>query len=128
MPEWTSVTDFPTPAVAGDKLFGRRGSAAYSLDVGCFPIKNADGQWLFDKATVAAGASNMATRQTQNAGAGGGYTAGSATEAIHAHNMEFITGTGWDMQPRERYATFSIMVRLTGGLGLLFKALTPLTF
>lgn len=120
MVDLTTLGDLPTPA-AGDFVLVWRGTAPYRLNLSYFPIKNTDGQWLFDKATAAAGASNMATRQTQNAGAGGGYTAGSATEAIHAHNMEFITGTGWVARQ-----TTASMVRQNGA-NFEFYANTALT-
>lgn len=121
MPEWTSVSDFPTTPAAGDKLFGRRGSAAYSLDVSYFPVKNADGQWLFDKIATVTGASTMAARHTLNGQAGGGYVFGATSEAIHAHNMEFLITTGWVAR-----ATSASMVRQAGG-NFEFYANTGLT-
>lgn len=114
------LPDLSTPATT-DWFLTWRGTSPFRLTLGYMPVKNADGQWLFDKATVAVGASNMGARLTQNGGAGGGYTAGSATEAIHAHNMEFITGTGWVARQ-----TTASMVRQNGA-NFEFYANTGLT-
>ena len=114
-----AIADLPTPS-SGFKTMVWRGVALYQLDASYWPVKNADGQWLYDKASTA-GSSNAAIRATTNGAAGGGYFAGSNTDTFLFHNCENINGTGFVA----RQATASY-IRQAGG-NIEFYANTGLT-